>query len=87
MVSETVTLKYYDPVMPMTLSVDASSCGVGAVILQNNCPIAFASKALLKHRSVGHKLKKNWQLLYLDVKNFISTHLADTSQLKVTISL
>ena len=30
----------------MTLSVDASSKGFGAVILQNGLPVAYASKAL-----------------------------------------
>ena len=30
----------------MTLSVDASSKGFGAVLLQNDCPVAHASKSL-----------------------------------------
>ena len=32
----------------MTIQVDASQVGLGAVFLQNNKPIAFASKALTK---------------------------------------
>ena len=44
-VSDT-TLRYFDPSLPMTKQVDASQVGLGAVLLQNNKPIAFAKKAL-----------------------------------------
>ncbi|KFM57554.1 Transposon Ty3-I Gag-Pol polyprotein, partial [Stegodyphus mimosarum] len=39
-------LQYYDINMPVVLSVDASQEGLGAVLLQNNLPVAYASKAL-----------------------------------------
>lgn len=39
-------LKYFDPEKPITLSVDASSKGLGAVILQDEKPIAYASRAM-----------------------------------------
>ena len=39
-------LKFFDPKEPVTLSVDASSKGVDAVLLQNDRPIAYESKAL-----------------------------------------
>lgn len=39
-------LRYFDINLPVTLSVDASKYGLGAVLLQNNLPIAYASKAL-----------------------------------------
>ena len=44
-VSDT-TLRYFDPALPMTIQVDASQVGLGAALLQNGKPIAFASKAL-----------------------------------------
>ena len=46
-VSDT-TLRYFDPSLPVTVQVDASQVGLGAALLQNGKPIAFASKALTK---------------------------------------
>ena len=39
------TLRYFDPSLPVTIQVDASQVGLGAALLQNGKPIAFASKA------------------------------------------
>ena len=39
-------LEHYNPKTDITLQVDASKSGLGAVILQNNKPVALASKAL-----------------------------------------
>ena len=38
----------FDPSFPMTIQVNASQGGLGAALLQNGKPIAFASKALTK---------------------------------------
>ena len=38
-------LKYFNPTRPTKLSVDPSSKGLGAVILQDGHPIAYTSKA------------------------------------------
>ena len=46
-ISET-TLRYFDPSLPVTIQVDASQVGLGAALLQNGKPVAFASKALTK---------------------------------------
>lgn len=40
------TLKYFEPNEPVTISVDASSYGLGAVLMQNNKPCAYASRAM-----------------------------------------
>ena len=42
------TLRYFDPSLLVKIQVDASQVGLGAAILQNGKPIAFASKALTK---------------------------------------
>lgn len=49
--AKTPVLTYYDPQRPHTLSVDASSYGLGAVLLQEDTdgqrrPVAYASRAL-----------------------------------------
>ena len=45
-ISEKTTLAYYDPAKEIVLQVDASMKGLGATLLQEGKPIAFASKAL-----------------------------------------
>ena len=40
------SLKYFDQSKPTTISVDASSKGMGAVLLQDDHPVAYASKSL-----------------------------------------
>ena len=40
------TLVYFDRNKETTIQVDASSRGLGAVLLQDNKPVAFASKSL-----------------------------------------
>ena len=44
--SSAPVLAYFNPNQPVKLSVDASSKGLGAVLLQNDHPIAYASRAL-----------------------------------------
>ena len=44
-VSDT-TLRYFNPLLPVTIQVNASQVGLGTALLQNNKPIAFTSKAL-----------------------------------------
>lgn len=39
-------LKFYDVKKPVTLSLDASSEGIGAVILQGGRPVVYGSRAL-----------------------------------------
>ena len=40
------TCWYFDPLLPVTIQVNASQIGLGAVLLQNHKPMAFTSKAL-----------------------------------------
>ena len=40
------TLAYYDRTQPLAIQTDASEYGLGTALLQNNSPIAFASKTL-----------------------------------------
>ena len=46
LVTQSPVLRYFDVGKPVKISVDASSGGLGAVLLQNDQPVAYASKAL-----------------------------------------
>ena len=45
-ISSTTTLCYFDTNKPVVLQVDVSKIGLGATILQDDKPVAYASKAL-----------------------------------------
>jgi hypothetical protein len=51
-------LQYYNPNREIMLLVDASQFGVGAVLLENNLPIAYASKALTEVQSRWAQIEK-----------------------------
>ena len=48
-IQHTPLLAYYDPRKPTVLQMVALGYGLGALIIQNNKPIAYASKALQQH--------------------------------------
>ena len=56
-ISSTPVLKLFSPKEPVSLSVDASSKGLDAVILQNNQPVACASKALTESQQNYAKIE------------------------------
>ena len=46
LVSHTPDLKLYDVKKPVTLQVDACKSGLGAILIQEDRPVAFGSKTL-----------------------------------------
>jgi len=56
--TETPVLKYFDPKKPTKLSVDASSKGLGAVLLQEGHPITYASRALTQTQQNYAQIEK-----------------------------
>ncbi len=51
-------LQYFDVHQPVVLSADASQHGLGAVCLQNNKPVAFASRAITETESRYAQIEK-----------------------------
>ena len=58
LVASAPVLRYYDVKADVTISVDASSTGLGAVLLQNNQPVAFASKTLTETQKKYAQIEK-----------------------------
>ena len=56
--TEAPVLRFYDPTLPLTLSVDSSSTGLGCVIMQEGQPIAYASRALTKTQQKYAQIEK-----------------------------
>ena len=58
LVTQAPVLKFFDPAKPVKISVDASSKGMGAILLQDEQPIAYASKALTKSQQNYAQIEK-----------------------------
>ena len=52
LVTEAPTLAFYNHQEELTIQCDASQTGLGAVLMQNGRPIAYASRALTETDSV-----------------------------------
>lgn len=51
-------LAHFDPKQPIVLSVDSSQAAVGAVLLQNNHPICYASQSLTNNQQQMAQIEK-----------------------------
>jgi hypothetical protein len=67
---ETPLLRYYDESKDLTLSVDASSKGLGATILQEGRPIAYGSRALTKSECNYSQIEKELLAIVWGCKQF-----------------
>ncbi|XP_046592854.1 uncharacterized protein K02A2.6-like [Neodiprion lecontei] len=63
-------LQYYDTNADCKLSVDASGTGVGAVLLQNNLPIAYASKAFTTCQKAWAQIEKEMYVIVYGCERF-----------------
>ena len=71
MVTEAPVLRYYDASKPVKLSVDASSCGIGAVLFQDECcPIAYASKAFTDTQKRYAQIEKELAAIMFGCEKF-----------------
>lgn len=63
-------LKYFDVNKEVVLSVDSSSTGLGAVLLQNSFPIAYASKALTDNQKSWAQIEKELLAIVYGCRKF-----------------
>ena len=57
-ISSLPVLKLFDLSKPVVVSVDASPVGIGAVLLQDNQPVAFSSTSLTETQKVYCQIEK-----------------------------
>ena len=70
MASSTPILGYYDPSKPLCLCVDASSKGLGAVLSQDEKPLACASRALTPTQQRYAQIEKETLATVYGVQKF-----------------
>lgn len=63
-------LHFYDKNKPIVLSVDSSKNGMGAVILQNDAPIAYASKSLTTTQQSYSQIEKETLAILFGCQRF-----------------
>ena len=61
LICEDTTLRYFNMKKPVTIQVNASGKGLGATLIQDDGPVAFASKALTSTEQ--HYANNEWELL------------------------
>ena len=64
------TLSYYDVAKPVTLQVDASKSGLGAALLQEERPVAYASKAMNATQERYAQIEKELLAIVFGCKRF-----------------
>lgn len=67
---ESPVLKFFNPSKELKLSVDASSLGLGAVLLQDEHPIAYASKVLTDVQTRYSQIEKELLAVCFGVEKF-----------------
>ena len=68
--SEKPVLKLYDPELPVTIRADSSSKGLGACLLQNSQPVAYASRALTDTESRYAQIEKELLCIVFAAERF-----------------
>ncbi|KAI4900308.1 hypothetical protein NFI96_009493 [Prochilodus magdalenae] len=63
-------LAYFDPLKELRLQVDASKCGLGAVMLQGERPVAYASKSLNSTEENYAQIEKELYAVLFGCKRF-----------------
>ena len=70
MMSSTEVLQYYNPSKPVKISCDASSHGLGFVLLQNEKPVIYGSRSLSKCEQAYAQIEKEMLAIVSACKKF-----------------
>lgn len=70
LVAEAPVLRTFDPAKPITISVDASSKSLGAVLLQEDQPVEYAAKSLTKTQVNYAQIDKELMAVLFGCKKF-----------------
>jgi hypothetical protein len=63
-------LRFYDPSKALTLTVDASKDGLGAALLQEGAPVAYASRSLSNTQKCYAQIEKEMLAIVYGAKKF-----------------
>ena len=66
-----LVLRYYNLEEEVTLQCDASQFGLGAALLQNEQPVAYAKENSQAKRYTGHSVHVQWRFSYRHSYNSI----------------
>jgi RNase H-like domain found in reverse transcriptase/Reverse transcriptase (RNA-dependent DNA polymerase)/Integrase zinc binding domain/Retroviral aspartyl protease len=69
-VSSTPVLRYFDPTIPAVIQTDASSTGLGSVLLQDDQPVAYVSRALTDPETRWAQIEKELMAIVFAVEKF-----------------
>lgn len=69
-ITDAPVLVFYQPDKELTLSLDASSIGLGAVLLQEGFPVAYAAKALTEVQVRYSQIEKELLAICFGVEKF-----------------
>ena len=70
MISDEPVLRMFDPNLAVTLSVDSSQHGMGAVLLQEGQPVEFASCSLNKTQRAYAQIEKEFMAVQFGLQRF-----------------
>ena len=68
--SDKPVLNLYDPTLPVTIQADSSSKGLGACLLQNSQPVAYASRSLTETETRYAQIEKELLAIVFAAENF-----------------
>ena len=83
---KTIVLPYFNKYKDTILQTDASKKGFGAVIIQDNNPVYYASCTLTSAERITRTSKENVWQLYGAWRSFITFSMGNTSHSKLTRS-